>query len=165
MILYHGTDTYFKEFRMPEIDSKDFGAGVYLAVNKEHAMRVAYWKALHSGSSYRFLYTYNINLDSVRKRYKVKIFRGASVEWIKYVMKNRSCGSGLDYDMIIGPTADASAQRIINEVCKNEFRSIKIDYGAVRNRLKVGVYGNQVCIKSQRLLNEVNKLRIMETMI
>lgn len=113
MTYYHGTDKYFKEFRLPlENSYKDFGVGVYLAVSEVHARQTALWKKdIHA-----YIYVYDINITDVKRNFNVREFRGASLEWVQYIVKNRTEYYGFDYDLIIGPTADAHVQREIERI-------------------------------------------------
>lgn len=46
----------------------------------------------------------------------VKIFKTANTEWLRFIMMNRKCADcAHDYDIVIGPTADAETTTIINE--------------------------------------------------
>lgn len=162
MIYYHGTDRYFKNLRLPDEDAyKDFGMGVYLAEKEIHARKTAYWKR----GLERYVYKYSVNITEIKKNFNVKEFRGVSIEWLKYIIYCRTHFCRYDYDMIIGPTADANTQSIIQEFIKKHKNPTDEDYKILQKELKTGLFGTQVCIKSQEVLDIFNKSRIKETKV
>lgn len=162
MKYYHGTDKYFKELRLPtEKSYKDFGVGVYLAETEIHARKVAFWKrGMHA-----YVYSYQVNITEIKKSFKVKVFNRVSIEWLKYIIKNRTEYTGYDYAAVIGPTADADAQEIIEKFIKDHTKPTLDDYKKLQDDLKTNVYKTQICIKSQQLLDIFNKSRIGETQL
>lgn len=164
MKYYHGTGVYFKHFVMPiQKNYKDFGNGIYLATREEQARDIA----LRKGGIHAYVYTYQVNLSDIRRQFNVKEFNGASTEWVKFIIENRTRWVQTDYDLIIGPTADARIQYVIQMVIDYSscYRLTDADYQRIKQMLKPEVYGTQICIKSQRLLNVFNNSRIKETMI
>lgn len=166
MIYYHGTDTYFKNLMLPQIQSyKDFGMGVYLAESEKHARRVAYWK----GGENAYIYVYKVNITDIKKQFVTKEFRTISIEWLKYIIYNRTNYGGYDYDLIIGPTADAQAQDEVELFIRTYKNPTNEDYKKLQAILmpmsKEGIRGHgiQLCIKSQKLLDIFNKSKIKET--
>ena len=46
---------------------------------------------------------------------KIKVFKTADKEWIRFILENRDCEkSAHGYDIVIGPTADENTVTIIN---------------------------------------------------
>ena len=165
MIYYHGTDVYFTDLMLPTVESyKDFGMGVYLAEREEHARRVAYWKR----GAHAYVYKYQVNITELKKRYNIKVFRTISIEWVKYIIHNRTSYGGYDYDAIIGPTADNDAQGLVEKFIRDYPTPKDSDYrlliDALMPLMSNGVRGHgiQMCIKSQELLNEFNASKIGE---
>ena len=159
MKYYHGTDKYFKNFEFPSQKLyRDFGYGIYISESEIHARKVAYWKrGVHA-----YVYTYQVNITEIRKYFNVKEFKTASIEWLKYIIENRTKFLQTNYDMVIGPTADAKAQDIIQSfISKNKEPSLE-NYKELQKDLKTSVYGTQICIKSQGLLNLFNQSRVKE---
>lgn len=157
MIYYHGTDRYFKVLQFPTQRAyKDFGYGIYFADTEIHARRVAYWK----GGISAYVYAYKVNITEIKKIFNVKEFRGPSVEWLKYVIANRTRYLPYDYDLVIGPTADRSAQSMIQDFIRKYDSPSLGDFMDLKKRLKVEEYGNQICVKSQALLDIFNRSRI-----
>lgn len=166
MIYYHGTDKYFKNLMLPQEQSyKDFGMGVYLAELEKHARRVANWKRGENA----YIYVYKVNITEIKKQFSTKEFRTISIEWLKYIIYNRTNYGGHDYDLIIGPTADAQAQDEVEDFIRTYRNPTNEDYKKLQDRLmpvsKEGIrgHGTQLCIKSQELLNIFNKSKIKET--
>jgi len=47
---------------------------------------------------------------------KVKRFTNADVDWLRFILLNRhSSNSAHDYDIVVGPTADAETNMILND--------------------------------------------------
>ncbi len=166
MIYYHGTDKYFKNFILPNEQSyKDFGMGVYLAESEEHARKVAYWKKGINA----YIYAYKVNITNIKKQFNVKEFRTISIEWVKYIVYNRTNYGGNDYDLIIGPTADAKAQQVVECFIRKYRNPTDKNYKELQEALMpvlhngIKGYGTQLCIKSQILLDVFNQSRIKET--
>lgn len=61
-------------------------------------------------------YRYNLIFSENTQGLSVKIFEKADSEWLRFIMQNRKCdGCAHDYDIVIGPTADAETTTIIND--------------------------------------------------
>lgn len=64
-------------------------------------------------------YRYNLEFDDScldnPDGLKVKVFRKADREWVRFILKNRgSDSSAHDFDIVIGPTADENTVTVIN---------------------------------------------------
>ena len=86
--LYHGSLSAFDEIDLSAGKGyKDFGKGFYATAVEKHAERLA-----------------------------IKIFTTADAEWLRFIVANRKSPASVhDYDIVIGPTADAQTTTIINE--------------------------------------------------
>lgn len=159
MKYYHGTDIYFKTFDISQSGTyKDFGIGMYLSERKSHAETVALWKrGLHA-----FVFTYDCNLTEMRRIFNILEFKTASENWLKFVISNRCSVSPCDYDIVIGPTADASAQILITDFIKSHPNPTTKDYNSLKQSLKTNVYPCQVCLKSLRATQYFDERRIKE---
>ena len=129
--LYHGTISLFDEIDLAAGRGyKDFGKGFYATAVEKHAERMALrnreiWikrqKALKAKNpslkmqpaiAYRYNLVYNENTEGLA----VKRFLTADTEWLRFIVANRkSRVSAHEYDIVIGPTADAQTTMIINE--------------------------------------------------
>lgn len=166
MKYYHGTNIYFKNFDISKSGTyKDFGIGIYLSESEIFAKRTALWK----GGLEAYIYTYQVNLTNIRQSFTVKEFRTASIEWLKYIILNRQNGIRCDYDLVIGPTADAHAQEVVERFITTKKNPSANDYKRLQAELmpKTAVdrqlCSTQICVKTQRLLDVFNSSRIKET--
>lgn len=159
MKYYHGTDRYFEKFQFPTQRAyKDFGFGIYLSDSEPHARSVAYWKR----GAHVFVYTYQVNITDIKRHFHVREFKSASLEWLKYIIANRTIYLQDTCDLVIGPTADMATHGLIQDFIKNHPYPSLNDYKELKEALMVDKYGNQICIKSQALLDLFNKSRIKE---
>ena len=128
--LYHGTI-----YEIDNIDVsagkgyKDFGKGFYATAVPSHAERLAIRNKFIAEKRQSFLknkkgvkiqpiraYRYNLIFSEETSGLKVKIFENADKEWLRFILQNRKYdGCAHDYDIVIGPTADAETTTIINE--------------------------------------------------
>ena len=128
--LYHGTIYEFDEIDVSLGKGyKDFGKGFYATAILSHAERLAIRNKNIAEKRQRFLeikngikthpivaYRYNLLFSEEMCGLKVKIFEKADKEWLRFVLGNRKCaGCAHDFDIVIGPTADAETTTIINE--------------------------------------------------
>ncbi|MBP3474989.1 MAG: DUF3990 domain-containing protein [Lachnospiraceae bacterium] len=132
--LFHGTT-----YDINEIDVtmgkgyKDFGKGFYATSVKSHAENIAKRnkrileareaKIRQRNPKYRErtyqAYRYNLEFEDScidnPEGLKVKVFKEADREWVRFILKNRDSDSSVhDYDIVIGPTADENTVTIIN---------------------------------------------------
>lgn len=162
MKYYHGTSVYFKSFDLSYSGTyKDFGVGAYLSEKKSHAESVAIWK----NQPHAFVYTYECSLSELRKIFKILEFRSASIDYLKYIISNRTSIVKNDYDIIIGPTVDASAQSIIQNFIEVYKRPTVKDYNNLRNALILGRYPTQICLKTKDALSYFDNHRIKEEVL
>ena len=126
--LYHGS---IYEFDVIDVSAgkgyKDFGKGFYATAVPSHAERLAIRnksitekrqsllknkKGLQPITAYRYNLLYSEGISGL----KVKVFKEADKEWLRFILQNRkSDGCIHDYDIVVGPTADAETTTIINE--------------------------------------------------
>lgn len=147
MNLYHGTIYKFKQFDIGFAEEyKDFGLGMYLATQLGHAKSIVQNRI----SNYKVIKIFEVDYNELCRLFNVKRFRGTSIEWVKYIIKNRCEGSTLDYDIVIGPTADAQAHKIVHEfMISHRNRKIEdYEYAELIERLKPNVYPTQYCVKN-----------------
>ena len=128
--LYHGTIYKFDEIDVSAGKGyKDFGKGFYATAVPLHAERLAVRNKSIAEKRQSFLknkkgikiqpiiaYRYNLLFSEEMAGLNVKVFEKADKEWLRFILKNRKCdGCTHDYDIVIGPTADAETTTIINE--------------------------------------------------
>lgn len=132
--LYHGTIYDIKEIDVTQGKGyKDFGKGFYATSVKCHADNIARRnkssmllkesKIKKRNPKYRGgtfqAYRYNLEFDDrcldEPEGLKVKVFKEADREWVRFILQNRESDAKLhDYDIVIGPTADENTVTVIN---------------------------------------------------
>ena len=128
--LYHGS---IFDFDIIDVSAgkgyKDFGKGFYATAISSHAERLAIRNKNIAEKRQSFLkdrkgikiqpihaYRYNLLFSEEISELNVKVFEKADKEWLRFILQNRKCdGCAHDYDIVIGPTADAETTTIINE--------------------------------------------------
>ena len=113
--LYHGTIYTFSTVDVFQGKPyKDFGAGFYASMNKEHANKMALRNSeierirRKDKDSHINAFVYSFELDLQNLNYlNIKEFKTADREWMRFVVNNRSAKEPQhNYDMVIGPTAN-----------------------------------------------------------
>jgi hypothetical protein len=145
--LYHGSI-----FEFDEIDVfkgkpfKDFGAGFYTSLNREHAETLALrnkeieclrQKPLNKKTQVKpLLYSYHFDLD-VLNQLTVKNFDGVSKEWMRFVVQNRTNAVPQHcYDVVTGPTANDNTRIAIRAFFAGLYGDIQSD-AAVENLIRM----------------------------
>ena len=140
--LFHGTTADFTEISLQKGKGyKDFGKGFYATAVKSHAERIAKRnkyrleakEAEIRKKNPRFktkvyqAYCYNLEFDdsclNTPTDLKVKVFKTADKEWLRFILKNRDSEISVhDFDIVIGPTADENTVTIINAYLIKELK-------------------------------------------
>ena len=128
--LYHGSVADFNSIDVSAGKGyKDFGKGFYATAVASHAERLAIRNKKIIEKRQNILkkrgitsiepviaYRYNLIFSEETQGLSVKVFHKADREWLRFILQNRKCdGCAHDYDIVIGPTADAETTAIINE--------------------------------------------------
>ena len=128
--LYHGTIYLFDEINVTEGRGyKDFGKGFYATAIPAHAERIAIRnkriaerkrehmiKTNHIKLNPIIAYRYNLIFNEQIDDLSVKVFDKADSEWLRFIIANRKVKtSAHEFDIVIGPTADAETTAIIND--------------------------------------------------
>lgn len=137
--LYHGSIYSFDSIDIHMGRGyKDFGKGFYATAIPSHAERIAIRNkhieerrqaAIHKKNSEIKLfpvtaYRYNLLHTEEPNGLRIKVFHEADVDWLRFILKNRhSPVSVHDYDIVIGPTADAETNMILNDYAEDLERS------------------------------------------
>lgn len=131
--LYHGTIALFDVIDVNAGKGyKDFGKGFYATAVVSHAEKIAirnkgiaerrkaYLKEENNIKTDPIVaYRYNLIFSEETEGLSVKKFQSADTEWLRFIMTNRKCAEcAHNYDIVIGPTADAETTAIINEYCE-----------------------------------------------
>lgn len=164
-IIYHGTDSYFDVIDLNQCNwNTDFGHGFYLSENYNTALKRVRNK-LDGNDGIGYVYSYSIpSITELRNiGFNVKLFRGADISWIDFIIKNRKDTSFIHpYDIIIGPTADANTITLINKFLRETNRN-KMDKANLIDKLDVSKYGIQYCFCSQISLDYLQMRKIKTT--
>lgn len=149
--LYHGTVYDILEIDIEQGKGyKDFGKGFYATSVKSHAENIArrnkrikeakekrireknlqYKPKIYR--AYRYNLEFNDRCIEEPGELKIKVFKEADREWVRFVLDNRdSDRSTHDYDIVIGPTADENTVTIINsyreELIKTNYANDVLD--------------------------------------
>ena len=107
--IYHGS---FEVVESPEIRqpnrSLDYGSGFYTTTSYEQAKKLVERRMKDKGMAVGYVNVYELN-DIALENMKVLSFEKPTVEWVNFVMKNRTeRGFTHDYDIVYGPVADDS---------------------------------------------------------
>ena len=124
-----------------------------MAKDKEHAKSVAL--GIHGIHAY--IRVYDISIEKMRNIFKIKEFKKASINWVKFIIQNRTTPRNSGYDVVIGPTADARAQDEIEKFCRMHKRkepSIK-EYKPLISNLNPFVYSTQIVLLTQDVIDYV----------
>ena len=128
--LYHGSVADFSSIDVSEGKGyKDFGKGFYATAVASHAESLAIRNKKIIEKRQNILkkkgitftrpviaYRYNLIFSEETQGLSVKIFNSADRDWLRFILQNRKCSGCIhDYDIVIGPTADAETTTIINE--------------------------------------------------
>ena len=117
--LYHGSTTNFDNIDVNKGKGyKDFGKGFYMYEIRQYSERMAIrnknieisrLSKLNKPTSNisAYLYTFEVDFEELKKRYAVRIFAEADIEWVKFILSNRASKSkSHNYDIVVGATAD-----------------------------------------------------------
>ena len=128
--LYHGTINDFDEIDLSAGRGyRDFGKGFYATAVPSHAERLALRNKRIAEKRRSFLsaedeaklrkivaYRYNLLFNEDVSELNVQVFEKADKTWLRFILLNRKNeGSPHNYDIVIGPTADAETVAVINE--------------------------------------------------
>lgn len=107
--IYHGS---FEVVERPEIRqpnrSLDYGSGFYTTTSYEQAKRLVERRMKDKGVAVGYVNVYELD-DKALENMKVLLFEKPTVEWVNFVMRNRTeRGFSHDHDIVYGPVADDS---------------------------------------------------------
>jgi len=133
LIVYHGTtsliDTIDINIGKPY---KDFGRGFYVTENFIHAKNLAVRNKhfeQERGNKEAAAYVYTYLMDVVMaKDFSFKVFSVADLEWMRFVLSNRSVREkSHKYDIIIGPTANDDTSLVLKSYFSGLYGDVDSD--------------------------------------
>ncbi|MDR2578849.1 MAG: DUF3990 domain-containing protein [Chitinispirillales bacterium] len=120
MKLYHGSNQVIKN---PDLGKGrkflDFGDGFYLSVGKKQAENRAKSAILlfECGTP-----TVNVfEFDDSASNLKILLFESADIAWLDFVLANRTGKTVMQYDIVIGPTANDKTILTIDQYMQGMF--------------------------------------------
>ena len=147
MILFHASPVVVeKPDALHSRREVDFGPGFYLTALKDQAVSWCRRILRHSEQSY--ISSYELE-DKVFDRVKKLIFDSYSEQWLDFVMACRSGLDQTDYDIVQGGIAN---DRVFNTM--ELFYAGLIDKTTALGRLRFEKPNNQICIRSQWVIDE-----------
>jgi hypothetical protein len=140
--LYHGSTIEVSVIDLSlGVTGKDFGRGFYTTTSRDQAEKFACIKGKRVNCTKGYVSVFQYNHDP---KISIKKFENADIEWLSFVLKNRSYPSGQTasfaepIDVVIGPVANDAV-------------------GLTLNKLIIGTYGDPLSLDAQntaiRLLN------------
>lgn len=148
MIVYHGSYCIIEE---PDIshsrDNLDFGKGFYLTDIKSQAQ--SWTKRYANNNKPAIINTYDLDLDSIKEHYSVKLFEQHNEQWLDFIISCRTGKNTEDYDVVIGGIADDRIYDTIELYFEN-----LIDKKEAIKRLMYYKPNNQICIRNQEIIDK-----------
>lgn len=149
MILYHAS---YIAVEKPEIsysrDYLDFGKGFYLTTILEQAQKYAErFRRRRQGA---VLSTYELDFDA--SQWRILRFDAYDKAWLDFVSKCRSGNDDTDFDMVMGGIANDKVIQTIDRYFAGE-----ISEEQTLGILKYESPNNQICIRSQKMIDECLK--------
>lgn len=129
-------------------DALDFGKGFYVTRIKEQAIN---WtnKFKRRGKK-GYLNIYELDIEKVKEKYKVKEFFSYDLEWLDFILECRAeSNMYLKYDMVVGGIAD---DRVYNTIELYQDKLIEKDEAL--KRLKYYKPNQQMCIINQEIIDK-----------
>lgn len=149
MLLYHGSN---QEVRIPSIlysrIDLDFGQGFYTARDYEQAAKWA--RRFLRRKMPGIVNIYELDMETVKGKYRVKEFLQYDEEWLYFVIQNRQGKKqNTPYDLIAGGIAN---DKVFNTV--ELFVDGLIDEKEALGRLQYQEPNWQICIRNQEILDK-----------
>lgn len=149
MILYHGS---IEEIKRPDVSksrkSLDFGKGFYMTSIRQQAIDWAHTKKEENEQC--VLNTYELDIEMIRKKYRVKEFDSYDEEWLQFILDRRKeKKENTRYDLIIGGVADDKVYSTIVLYTKE-----LIEKDKALKRLSFKKKNDQYCITNQRIIDK-----------
>ena len=111
MILYHGSNMAVENPRLiPAKRLLDFGSAFYLTSDLEQAKK---W-ALRTQKIRESVSVYDFD-EQALSSLRVLSFSSPNLDWLYYVVANRTGKETEQYDLVIGPVANDQAIRTVND--------------------------------------------------
>ena len=166
MILYHGNNILVDKPMLIKVNrTLDFGIGFYTTTSKEQAYRWAQIKRRRENSQNAIVSIYEIEdkYFTARKinnniNINIKTFRGASRNWLNFVLDNRlKLDFSHEFDIVKGSVAD---DRVY--ACLNAFENKFMNFETAISELKTYKLDDQISFHTDKALNLLKFIRYEE---
>lgn len=149
MIVYHSSDVSVEK---PDVkfsrDYLDFGKGFYVTTLREQAVK--YGQRFKRRQKNAWISTYEFDYEP--SEWKILQFDSYSREWLQFVATCREGKDETDYDMVIGGIANDKVVQALDRYFAGE-----LSENETLGLLRYEKPNNQLCIRSQRMLDECLK--------
>lgn len=143
MIVYHAS---YRKFNQPNLkfakSYRDFGQGFYVTEYYLDALSI-----LKGNQGY--IYKYELNDDDLTH------LEISDDNILNEIIKFRSQNIDLNYDIISGPTATGKITKLFKQI-----RNGEDCINAIKKEIKFDTYHNQICLKSNKAINQLTLLEI-----
>ena len=153
MRLYHGSTMTVKRpsLRLGRANT-DLGKGFYTTTDFEQAARWAQIRRNRAGSEEAIVSVYEMGDRLLqRKDLRVMEYRGATEEWLNFVVNNRRFAPLHSYDIVLGPVANDSLYATISM-----YENGQLSVEAAIVQLKTHVLYNQVSFYTKTALSQIH---------
>lgn len=173
MLYFHGSPDNFNIADILHSKSyKDFGDGFYLGPNYGPARD---WALGYGSRAVGYVHYYLLPKDIFTK-FESHRFQKGSEKWLDFVIANRTgkkfvgFEEYLKYDIISGDTADARAKLLIDKYIDDtelidDPEVLDLMKRKLLKKLRIDELPHQVCIKTNKCLNSIKKLAVVEVRI
>lgn len=148
MTVFHGS---YLEIVAPDIyhsrDNVDFGKGFYITPICEQAVKWAARFKRNKGCG--IVSSYELDIDSIIKKYQILEFDGYSEEWLDFITLCRKRKDNSNYDLVIGGVAN---DKVFNTI--ELFFDGLIEKTEAIKRLRYEKPNLQICIRNQQVIEE-----------
>lgn len=149
MRLYHGSNVKVERpVLMPLARALDFGQAFYTTSDFEQAKKWAKTSVLRRGEGIPVVSCFEFD-ENHAKNIKHLRFLGPTVEWLRFVSRNRNLGlDDFGYDLVSGPVANDNTMPVLNLYFKGAYTEEEALQRLLPQRLR-----DQFAFKTERALS------------
>lgn len=153
MILYHGSNVAVENPIIVKSNrTLDFGNGFYTTTSREQAYKWAKIKQRREETNDGFITIYEISNDIFNRRdLNIRVFRGASKNWLIFVVNNRMKINYVHkHDIVKGSVAD---DRVY--ACLNAFENRFMDFDTAIKELRTYKLEDQISFHTLKAIKNL----------
>lgn len=153
MKLYHGSVVSVKNPNLRQgRPNTDYGKGFYTTVDFDQAERWARIRRDRAGGGKAVVSVYEVDDNLLQnKDFRIMEYKGATKEWLDFVVANRRYAPLHDYDIVLGPVANDNLYATISL-----YENGELSAEAAVVQLKTHILFNQVSFHTERALSQLN---------